>query len=171
MDEKNKIDMLIEQYINSPVTEKGIIENSICEECTPLVYKIANKYKKSIMTDGANIQDNVQNGYLGLIQAIRTYDPGSNVKFLTYAFICVQKAVFWGVRDINTVGKSKAYTYSKLQKYKKAKAELILQFGRVPSVREISLKTGDKINTVLTYELHLSDTLSVDTLQIFDGSI
>ncbi len=162
MEEKPDIEELVRRYSTSTEEEKRYIENTIIEAYTPLVHKIANKYHNASRNGASDLEDRIQDGYEGLLQAIRTYDLNRNVKFLTYAFFYVRQSVFMGVRDINTAVKSKAYTYSKLQKYKRTKAELQNQLGHVPSVKEISLKTGWKINTVLSYEWQIQVILSVD---------
>lgn len=152
MEENPDIEELVRRYSTSTEEEKKYIENTVIEAYTPLVHKIANKYRNASRNGASDLQDRIQDGYEGLLQAVRSYNPDLEVKFLTYAFFCVRQSIFLGMRDINTAGKSKAYTYSKLQKYKKAKAELQNQLGRFPSVSEISRKTGWEINTVLSYE-------------------
>ncbi len=156
------IQEIASRYGKSSDKEKRLIEESICEICAPLVHKIAYKYRKAIMTGATDMDDNIQNGFQGLLTAIRSYDPESGVKFLTYAFSCVRKAVYFGVRDINIAGRSKARANARLQQYKKRKAELQGQLGHVPSVREISLDTGWKMSAVLTYERQTQSVRSLD---------
>lgn len=170
MEDVPDIEELVRRYSTSSAEEKSNIENNVIEAYTPLVHKIANKYKNASRNGASDLQDRIQDGYQGLLQAIRTYDPNSGVKFLTYAFFCVRQSVFFGVRDINTAANSKAYTYSKLQRYKKEKAELQNQLGRVPSVREISLKTGWRVKTILTYERYMCDTLSLSNSETLDSA-
>ena len=127
------------------------------EAYTPLVHKIANKYRNASRNGASDLQDRIQDCYQGLLQAIRTYNPDLEVKFMTYAFGYVRKAVYFGIRNINCSGGAKAYTNSKMQKYRRIKKELSLRLGRVPSASELSLETGWRINTVLAYERYLQD--------------
>ncbi len=161
MEETLDIEELVRRYSTSTEEEKRYIENTVIDAYTPLVHKIANKYRNASRNGASDLQDRIQDGYQGLLQAIRTYDPNSNVKFLTYAFDCIWKAAFSGVRDINTPGRSKAYTNSKLRLYKKKKTELQNQLGRAPSIKEISLATGWRVKTVLVYERYLNDNVSI----------
>ncbi|MBQ6504810.1 MAG: hypothetical protein IJI57_12955 [Flexilinea sp.] len=96
------------------------------------------------------------------MKALRSYDPGKDTKFLTYAFNCVRKAVYAGIRDVNVDGNPKAFTDSRLQKYRRTKKELELKLGRNPSVSEISIEIGWKINTILSYERRLYDLTSIE---------
>lgn len=162
MSEKEDIEKIARQYGNSFEEEKRILEEELCEICIPLVHKIANKYRRAIATSAADEEDNIQNGFHGLLIAIRSYDPKSGVKFLTYAFNCVRKAVYFGIRDVNVAGRSKARANGRLRQYKKKKAELQKHLGRVPSIREISHETGWKMSTVLTYERQMLPVKSLD---------
>ena len=157
MEEAPDIEELVRSYLTSTEEEKRCIENTVMEAYTPLVHKIANKYRNASRNGASDLQDRIQDCYQGLLQAIRTYNPDLEVKFMTYAFGYVRKAVYFGIRNINCSGGAKAYTNSKMQKYRRIKKELSLRLGRVPSASELSLETGWRINTVLAYERYLQD--------------
>ena len=157
MEDVPDIEELVRRYSTSSAEEKSNIENNVIEAYTPLVHKIANKYKNASRNGASDLQDRIQDCYQGLLQAIRTYNPDLEVKFMTYAFGYVRKAVYFGIRNINCSGGAKAYTNSKMQKYRRIKKELSLRLGRVPSASELSLETGWRINTVLAYERYLQD--------------
>ena len=157
MEENPDIEELVRRYSTSTEEEKRYIENTVIEAYTPLVHKIANKYRNASRNGASDLQDRIQDCYQGLLQAIRTYNPDLEVKFMTYAFGYVRKAVYFGIRNINCSGGAKAYTNSKMQKYRRIKKELSLRLGRVPSASELSLETGWRINTVLAYERYLQD--------------
>lgn len=161
MEEALDIEELVRRYSISSAEEKSFIENAVIEAYTPLVHKIANKYRNASRNGASDIQDRIQDGYQGLLQSLRTYDPDLEVKFMTYSFVYIRKAVYFGVRNINCSGGAKAYTNSKLQKYRRIKKEVSNRLGRVPSVRELSLETGWRINTVLVYERYLQDERSL----------
>ena len=161
MEEVPDIEKLVCSYSTFSVEEKRYIENAVMEAYTPLVHKIANKYKNASRNGASDLQDRIQDGYQGLLQAIRSYNPDLEVKFMTYAFGYIRKAVYFGVRDINCSSGAKAYTNAKLQEYRRIKKEISLRLGRVPSARELSLETGWKINTVLVYERYMNETASL----------
>lgn len=152
MEEQSCHKDLIDRYKNASEEEKKQIETIACEVYAPLVSKIAQKCnyysRNSVLTQ----EDMVQEGYQGLLKALQTYDPSKNTKFLTYAFGCVQKAILSGIREVNIGGRSKSYSNSKLNKYRKMKKDLAQKLGRNPSVGELSIELGWRINTVLSYE-------------------
>lgn len=159
---------LINRYKNASEEEKKQIETTACEAYAPLVSKIAQKCnyysRNSVLTQ----EDMVQEGYQGLLKALQTYDPSKNTKFLTYAFGYVQKAILSGIREVNIGGRSKSYSNSKLNKYRKMKKDLAQKLGRNPSVGELSIELGWRINTILSYEKQLYDFASIDDSDIFD---
>ena len=162
MEEKNSHEVLIDRYKNASEEEKKQIEKIACETFAPLVSGIAQKCKYYSRNSVLTQEDMVQNGYQGLLKALHTYDPSKNTKFLTYAFNCVQKAILAGIRDVNIGGQSKSYSNGKLKKYRKMKKELTQKLGRNPSVGELSIELGWRINTVLSYERQLYDVASIE---------
>ena len=165
------IDSLMDQYRNAKGEDRERIEEQICEMYTPLVHKIADKYRSAGSHSISADEDRVQDGYQGLLKALRSYDPENDTKFLTYAFSCVRRAVYLGIREVNVGGSSKAFKDSRLQKYRKTKNELEQRLGRKPSVSELSIETGWRINTVLSYERQLYDISSIEGMEMIETII
>ncbi len=171
MPEADIINDLILHYSEASEKEKRMIETRVCEIYTPLVQKIASQYDIPSLCHAANRDDRIQDGFQGLLKALNTYDPSCNTKFLTYAFSCVRKAVYTGVRESNAAGRANSYSHAKLQKYKKIKKDLALKLGRIPSIGELSIETGWRINTVLAYERQLYDIVSIEETEMSDINI
>ena len=162
MEEKSRHEVLIDHYKNASEEEKKQIEEIACEAFAPLVSGIAQKCKYYSRNSVLTQEDMVQNGYQGLLKALQTYDSSKNTKFLTYAFNCVQKAILSGIREVNIGGRSKSYSNGKLQKYRKMKKDLAQKLGRNPSIGELSIELGWRINTILSYERQLYDVTSIE---------
>ena len=60
---------------------------------------------------------------------------------------------------------------AKLQMYRKIKKDLALKLGRIPSIGELSIETGWRINTVLAYERQLYDVLSFEDMEMSEINI
>lgn len=165
MEEKSSHEVLIDHYKNASEEEKKQIETIACETYAPLVSRIAQKCnyysRNSVLTQ----EDMVQDGYQGLLKALQTYDPSKNTKFLTYAFGCVQKAILSGIREVNIGGRSKSYSNGKLQAYRTIKKDLAQKLGRNPSVGELSIELGWRINTILSYERQNYDIFVIDNIE------
>ncbi len=158
----DSINDLVLQYSQASKKEKRMIEAKVCEVYTPLVQRIASKYNFPSLCSAADRDDRIQDGFGGLMKALQTYDPSRNTKFLTYAFSCVRKAVYTGVREISPIGKVNSYSNANLQKYRKIKKDLVIKLGRNPSIGELSIETGWRVNTVLAYERQLNDVASIE---------
>ena len=171
MEEKSSHEVLIDRYKNASEEEKKQIETIACEAYAPLVSRIAQKCKYYSRNSVLTQEDMVQEGYQGLLKALQTYDPSKNTKFLTYAFGCVQKAILSGIREVNIGGRSKSYSNSKLQKYRKMKKDLAQKLERNPSIGELSIELGWRINTVLSYERQLYDVVSFEDLEMSEINV
>ena len=66
---------------------------------------LMNKYKnlvrskaKSMYILGADSEDLIQEGMIGLFKALRDYDPGRDASFLTFADLCVSRQMYTAVQ-------------------------------------------------------------------------
>ena len=66
-----------------------IINNEFIKQHDRLVRVIVNQYQ----TKGIDKQDLIQEGYLGLIEAAKQYDPSTGVQFTSYASWWIRKYV------------------------------------------------------------------------------
>ena len=69
---------------------------------------IMNKYKnlvrskaKSMYILGADTEDLIQEGMIGLFKAIRDYDAGRDASFYTFAELCISRQVYTAVQASN----------------------------------------------------------------------
>lgn len=69
---------------------------------------IMNKYKnlvrskaKSMYILGADNEDLIQEGMIGLFKAIRDYDPGRDASFFTFADLCISRQMYTAVQASN----------------------------------------------------------------------
>lgn len=76
-------DELIERLRNGD----NLATEYICEKYKRLVAKNANRK----FISGADRQDLIQEGMIGLFKAVRDYDPGRDASFLTFANLCVNR--------------------------------------------------------------------------------
>lgn len=72
-------------------------DNEVIEKYKRLVYKVCNKiYREAynvIDTNMVDIEDLIQWGYVGLLNANRNYKESSGVAFITYATTCISNKV------------------------------------------------------------------------------
>ncbi len=56
-----------------------------------LIMKVAPKYLSFASSRGAELDDLVQEGFLGLYSAIKNYRPENQVLFYTFALVCIER--------------------------------------------------------------------------------
>lgn len=59
----------------------------------PLILKIAYQYQKQAKLCGLELDDLIQEAYLGLYYAIQTYDASNDALFYTYAIISIRSKI------------------------------------------------------------------------------
>jgi len=70
-------------------------EESLVSEYVRLVRACARPY----FLAGGDSEDLIQEGMLGLLSAVRTFDPAKGVKFSTYAEFCVRRRIYSAIRS------------------------------------------------------------------------
>ena len=100
------------EYTNDSELLYLISENN--EEAKEMFYKkyqtqieiIAKKYFLLVKSSGIELNDIIQEGMMGLTEAINNYKDQKNVKFSTFAKICIERKILTYVRA-NTNTKNK----------------------------------------------------------------
>ena len=89
--------------MNNEITDNELLylieENSdeaiakIIERYTPKIRKIIGKYKTKGLALGLDISDLFQEGLIGLISAIKSFDKEKETSFKTYADIIIEREI------------------------------------------------------------------------------
>jgi RNA polymerase sporulation-specific sigma factor len=69
-------------------------EETLVSEYAQLVRACARPY----FLAGGDSEDLIQEGMLGLLSAVRTFDPAKGAKFSTYAEFCVRRRIYSAIR-------------------------------------------------------------------------
>lgn len=80
-----------------------LAEEYLAEQCSGLVKSCARPY----FLAGAESEDVIQEGMIGLLKAIRSYDESSGIPFRAYAHTCVLNRIYSAVRSASS-GKHRA---------------------------------------------------------------
>ena len=128
-------------------------------ECLPLVKFIAHRIGARLPAH-VEVDDLIHSGILGLMDAIKKFEPGRNVKFKTYAEQRIKGAILDGLRDLDWVPRS---LRRKKKDIEAAYHELEQQLGRAASDEEVAAHLGMPLE-----ELHKAlDDLKGVTLGTF----
>jgi len=125
-------------------TVKGKADkNSLLTEHMPLVKRLAHQMKAKL-PPSVEVDDLVQAGMMGLLDAINRYEENHGAQFETYAVLRIRGAMLDELRSSDWMPRS---TRANMRKVEQAMAALQQQLGRPPSESEVAkslkLSLGD----------------------------
>lgn len=131
----------------------------IIKDYVPLVKFVAHRIA-SRLPSHVELDDLINSGILGLMDAIEKFEPARNIKFKTYAELRVKGAILDGLRDLDWVPRS---LRRKKKDIETAYHLLEQQLGRAATDEEVALHLGIPLD-----ELHRNlDELKGVTLGTF----
>ena len=138
--------------------------NAIIEKYLPMIQCLARRISSRLP---ANIQHNdlISSAVIGLMDAIKKYDPERNNKFKTYAEFRMRGAILDTLRTQDWTPRS---IRDKAKKIDKVTRTLEQKFSRVPNEKEIA----EALNMSLEeYHVMLNQTKRVSVVSIDESSI
>ncbi|WP_322403751.1 RNA polymerase sigma factor FliA [Massilia luteola] len=116
-------------------TVKGKADkNSLLTEHMPLVKRLAHQMKAKL-PPSVEVDDLVQAGMMGLLDAINRYEENHGAQFETYAVLRIRGAMLDELRSSDWMPRS---TRANMRKVEQAMAALQQQLGRPPSESEVA---------------------------------
>lgn len=140
--------------------------NRVIEMNLPLVSSISKKF----LNRGYDYEDIFQIGSIGLVKAIKNFDPSFNVKFSTYAVPMIIGEIKRFIRDDGIIKVSRNVK-SLARKLHFDKEQLTKDLGRDPTIEEISKYSGvEKEDIVFAIESSTGLSYLYDTIHQDDGA-
>ena len=116
-------------------TVKGKADkNSLLTEHMPLVKRLAHQMKAKLPAS-VEVDDLIQAGMMGLLDAINRYEENHGAQFETYAVLRIRGAMVDELRSSDWMPRS---TRANMRKVEQAMATLQQQLGRPPSESEVA---------------------------------
>ncbi|MFQ5451924.1 MAG: RNA polymerase sigma factor RpoD/SigA, partial [Nitrospinaceae bacterium] len=120
------------------------------------VVAVANKYKGC----GLSLQDLIEEGNIGLIQAAKRFDPSRHVKFITYAVWWIKQAIMHSLAEQSGTVKLPIKQVGKIYQIGKKRRDMIQNLKREPTASELATDTGfreeDIASIMQAYRTHVS---------------
>lgn len=114
------------------------LQNQLIEQCLPLVRlhaaRIAPGLPRHICRD-----DLIQAGVLGLMEAVKRYDPGRGVKFETFAGLRIRGAMVDELRRLSWLPRS---LFREMREIDRAAQAAASRLGREPEDDELAAELG-----------------------------
>jgi RNA polymerase sigma factor for flagellar operon FliA len=116
-------------------TVKGTADkNSLLTAHMPLVKRLAH-HMKAKLPPSVEVDDLIQAGMMGLLDAINRYEENQGAQFETYAVLRIRGAMLDELRNSDWMPRS---TRQNMRKVEQAMATLQQQLGRPPSESEVA---------------------------------
>jgi len=139
-------------------------ENALVEQYLPLVRTILGRLA---MTLPEHVDENDLNsaGLVGLLQALRNYDPASGNSFETYARVRIRGAMLDELRRMDWVPRT---IHEKARNLQRAMAELEQKLGRTPTEDQMATALGisSKEYTALLDEIRPATFVCLDATPV-----
>lgn len=125
------------------------------------VVKVASEYRNL----GLPLEDLLNEGNLGLIEAARRYDPSKGTKFITYAIWWIRKSILKALAEQVNLVRVPTYQMKKVKEVREAEFALRKELGRTPARYEISdrlevpIKKVDQTLQVSSREMSIDDSV------------
>ncbi len=108
------------------------------------VRSVAQRYLRSEI----DLDDLVNEGMLGLVEAARRFDASRGVKFITYGAWWIKRAILAYLRTFEHPVHVPKYRQHALQEYKRTRQRLAQELGRTPHPDEIAAATKASLREI-----------------------
>ena len=126
--------MTNEQIVEKIQRGEQVTDNmlTLWQQNKGFIISVALRYR-----DYEDIDDLMQQGYLGLYAAVQGYNSSEGVKFLTYAEYWVMRSMKRYIEQCSQVVRISSAICSRIEVYKRFTAIMMLKYGRKPTDIEI----------------------------------
>jgi RNA polymerase sigma factor (sigma-70 family) len=141
-------------------------ERRLTEANLRLVVRVARRY----LHRGLSLLDLIEEGNLGLLQAVRKFQPGRGTRFSTYAVWWIRQAVTRALANQARIIRLPVHVEQLLGQYAKKKTALTQELGRAPTTEEIAKAMGQPLDEIEHLERVSQRPVSLDSPVDADGS-
>jgi RNA polymerase primary sigma factor len=141
-------------------------KQSLVESNLRLVVNVAKGYIRS----GMPLADIIQEGNIGLMKAVESFDPHRGFRFSTYAVAWIRQAIARSIEKQARTIRVPSYVIQSIRKLNRLETAMSGEMGREPTVEELSARaelTTDKVACLLEAKEAL---VSLDDSQGGDGT-
>ena len=134
-------------------------QDRLTEANLRLVVSIARRY----LRHGLPLLDLIQEGNLGLLQAVTHFDHRRGFKFSTYATWWIRQAVSRGIASRARTIRLPIHVSDAVHELAQVRAKLMTELGHEPTAQELARTLGTSVKRVHTLEDYATDVISLET--------
>ena len=135
-------------------------KDQLVEANLRLVVMAAKKYN---LHTSLSFEDLIQEGNMGLVRAVDTYDVSKGFRFSTYAMYWIKQSISRAMLNCGRAIRVPVNVLEFKSKYNKAVKALTEELGIDPDAEEIAAFMGEKIEKVREMETLIKDPVSLNT--------
>ena len=153
------------------VDAKEEARQRLAEGSFQLVIHLAKEVKKGNAL--LDMRDSIQAGYLGLMTAVDKYDYKRGIRFSTFAYWWIKKAIYESREVQQNLVRVPQSLRDSIRKYKKTSWQLRNSLGREPSLTEISSSMNISLAKVemIAIAVHQEETIYIDGLESLSAGV
>lgn len=142
-------------------------ENELVKQHLPLVKTVVGRLAMSLPSH-VDIDDLYSSGLVGLLNAVRNYDPQGGSSFGSYAQVRIRGSIFDELRRLDWVPRS---VHTKSRKVQCVIQRLEQEHGRIPTHREVAIAMDMRLEKYeeLLDEIKPATFVCLDASQGLDG--
>lgn len=125
-----------------------------------LVMNIAKHYRNALVP----FEDLVQEGAIGLMNAVERYDPSKGYRFSTYATHWIRQAIGRAIDNKAKTVRIPAHVAEQLRRMERERERLRRETGDEPSVEQLAKAMGVSPKKILQLQQAAQEPLSLDML-------
>jgi RNA polymerase nonessential primary-like sigma factor len=147
-----------QRELRALIRDGHVAKNHLLEANLRLVVSLAKRYTGR----GMPLLDLIQEGNLGLIRAVETFDYTKGFKFSTYATWWIRQAITRGMADQGRTIRLPVHLVEQVNKLARIKRDLHQQLGREATNEELAKESGLTPEKVVDLLDHARDPVSLD---------
>lgn len=159
-----------EQKLAAQMVKKGERAKKAREEFIKRNLRLVVHMARRYLGQGLNFLDLIQEGNLGLIEAVKKFDRKRGFRFITYATWWIRQAILRAIYDKGQTVRVPVTFNENIHKVMKEEQRLLVLKGEAP-ISEIAEQTGLPEKKVAEIQMvrRLKDSISLDNRAFEDG--
>lgn len=139
--------------------ELRLEKNKMVQANLRLVVSVAKKYQHR----GLSLIDLIDEGNIGLLEAVDRFEASRNCRFSTYGIWWIRQAIIKGIADKGRIIRMPVHMLNTINKCFMIAKQLTQEYGHEPSCLELSEYIGETPEKIEEYMKLAQETSSLDT--------